>query len=55
MRAIVSGTVYTMAGPVLPPGTGLVDPAENVDVGERLVVPSDADVVVTEFLRVLLR
>ncbi|HET9015343.1 MAG TPA: hypothetical protein VFN57_07090 [Thermomicrobiaceae bacterium] len=51
MRVIVNGTVYTMAGPVWRPGTVLIDGGKIVDVGERLVVPPDAEVIDAAFSR----
>ena len=45
MRAIVNGTVYTMAGPVLRPGVVLVDGGKILEVGERVAIPSDTEII----------
>jgi imidazolonepropionase-like amidohydrolase len=45
MLAITNGKVYTMAGQTLDRGTVLVDGDKILDVGERLTIPSSAEVI----------
>ncbi|HUY99949.1 MAG TPA: amidohydrolase [Thermomicrobiaceae bacterium] len=45
MRAIVNGTVYDMVGSVLRPGVVLIEGGKIVDVGERIAIPSAAEII----------
>lgn len=45
MRAIINGTVYTMAGEIIEAGTVLIEGGKIIAVGAHLALPADTEII----------